>query len=154
MARAMSVAVLALTAASILCFVPAPQQIAAPHRGTIQAPASLSPESSNSAQSSNWVSPMLGLVACVLLGAQAATASPATPSIAPWGSASSRSAQVDFVTHPPVPRDVLEEKQMTKVKLEAAPSRREIAEKVRRQEMEYLKSTYVPGGPKPVRIAM
>ncbi|CAE7242346.1 unnamed protein product [Symbiodinium sp. CCMP2456] len=144
MARAMSVVLFIVTACFAFAFVPAPGPISAPRRMTARASEAAeasSPEDWNP----SWASPVLALVACALFaGAQAGYASPST----------SRLGKVDFVTNPPVPRAVLEEKQMTKVKLAAAPSRMEIVEKVRQQEMEYMKSTFVPGGPKPVRIAM
>ena len=144
----MNVALMAVAAYSTLAFVPAPLFRDAPRHAIIQRAASRHPGREASSSEFSWA-PALAVAAAVLLGAQAGYAK---PSIASWSSSVSKSDQVDFVTNPPVPRAVLEEKQMTKVKLDAAPSRSEIAQKVRQQEMEYMRSTYVPGGPKPARI--
>eukprot|EP00439_Symbiodinium_sp_Y106_P019362 s397_g2.t1 len=127
MARAMSVVLFVVTACFALAFVPAPGPISAPRRMTTRASESETAEASTPEGEWNpsWASPMLALVACALFaGAQAGYANPST----------SRLGKVDFVTNPPVPRAVLEEKQMTKVKLAAAPSRMEIAQKVRQQD--------------------
>lgn len=128
---------------SVLAFVPPEPQAL---RGLRMRPARAAAPASKLRKLRELPSPALGLLfscafCALLLGAAQAGAS----SLKPPG-------QVDFVSDPPIPRAVLQEKQMTKVKLAQAPSRTEIAEKVRRQELEYMKSTYVPGGPKPSRI--
>lgn len=130
---------------SVLAFVPTPEPQG--RQALRSRPARAAAPASKLRKLRELPSPALGLLfscafCALLLGAAQAGAS-----------AGSRAGPAqDFVTDPPVPRAVLQEKQMTKVRLSQAPSRMEIAEKVRRQELEYMKSTYVPGGPKPVRI--
>ncbi|CAE6957848.1 unnamed protein product [Symbiodinium sp. CCMP2456] len=143
MARAVAVAMALMTLFSVLAFVPTPEPQA--RQALRSRPARAAAPASKLRKLRELPSPALGLLfscafCALLLGAAQA------------GASSRPGLGQDFVTDPPVPRAVLQERRMTKVRLSQAPSRMEIAEKVRRQELEYMQSTYVPGGPKPVRI--
>ena len=113
MARAVAVAMSLVSIFSVLAFVPPEPQAL---RGLRMRPARAAAPASKLRKLRELPSPALGLLfscafCALLLGAAQAGAS----SLKPPG-------QVDFVSDPPIPRAVLQEKQMTKVKLAAAPS--------------------------------